>query len=292
MTAHQLTPVFRSLCFLIASYSGLTFATASAATDEVIVNLKDGRTVTGKVDARTSDESLWLRAAESTILLRSRFVWDNIRSAKHAGKMLTAAEFRTLAKTLKTKVDPNPFYRPPQKVAPSPNRAFPQQPRGPVFVRPQDFRVAALEIYASVANWDNDPEDDGLLVTIYPTTANGQLRPIDGQLNLKLFGRVNQPSLIRRHFPELTRGSLRVRAADFGPDGATYKFHFRNFHPEKNLDIDVFGLLSGRLVVAGHGTFDASDANVRLRRLSRFRDRLQFHSGRRFLPAERPRRLP
>ena len=152
--------------------------------------------------------------------------------------------------------------------------------------------MASVRIYASVANWDNDPADDGLLVTVFPTTTSGQLRPIDGQLNLKLFGRVNQRSLIRRQFPELTRGSFRVRATDFGPDGATYKFRFRNFHPEKKLDIDVFGLLTARMVVTGHGTFDASDSNVRLRRLSRFRDRLQFQSGRRFLPAENSRRLP
>lgn len=289
MTAHKLKPLFRSLCLLTACCVGLTFATACTAADEVVVHLKDGRKVSGKVDSRTSEKHLWLRATEPSILLRSRFAWDDVRSAEHAGKTLTAAEFRTLAKTLKSNVDLKQFHRSPQQVAVASNAAL---PRGPVFVRPQDFRVASLEIYARVANWDNDPEDDGLLVTIYPMNANGQLRPINGQLNLKLFGRVNQRSFNRRQFPELTRGSFRVRAADFGPDGATYKFRFRNFHPEKNLDIDVFGLLTGRLVVAKHGTFDASDANVRLRRLSRFRDRLQFQSGRRFLPAEHPRRLP
>lgn len=292
MTAHNLTSVIRSLCLLNTCCIGLMFTAACASADEVVVRLKDGRTVSGTIDARTDDEQLWLRAAEPSILLRSSFAWDDVLSANHAGKTFSAAEFRTLAKTLKTNVDLERFHQPrPEVVAPA-NGALPQNPRGPVFVRPQDFRVASLEIYARVANWDNDPEDDGLLVTIYPMTANGRLRPIDGQLNLKLFGRLNQPSLRRRHFPELTRGSLRVRAADFGPDGATYKFRFRNFHPEKNLDIDVFGLLSGRLVAAGHGTFDASDANVRLRRLSRFRDRLQFQSDRRFLPAENPRRLP
>ena len=244
------------------------------------------------VDAHTDETRLWLRSTEPSILLRSSFGWADVRSAKHAGKSLTAAEFRTLAKTLKTKLDVKRFRKPRPKAVASPNEARAQEKQAPVFVRRQDFRVASVEIYARVANWDNDPEDDGLLVTVFPSTTYGQLRPINGQLNLKLFGRVNQPSLIRRQFPELTRGSFRVKAADFGPDGATYKFRFRNFHPEKNLDIDVFGLLTGRMVVAGHGTFDASDSNVRLRRLSRFRDRLQFQSGRRFLPAENPRRLP
>jgi hypothetical protein len=125
MTAQTLKPLFRSLCLLTACCAGLTFATASAAADEVIVHLKDGRKVSGEIDARTNDKHLWLRATAPTILLRSSFAWDNVRSAKHAGKTLTAAEFQTLAKTLKTKVDLKRYQQPRQKIVAVPNGSIP-----------------------------------------------------------------------------------------------------------------------------------------------------------------------
>lgn len=291
MVTNRSTVLFRAVCVVMLACS----SPAAALAADAVVLLRDGRVVSGTVNVRTNNEWLWLHAAEPAIVLHSSFAWTDIVSARLDGKRVAAEELRLQAMKVRKPVDREQF----KPLPPEPQVAPVDHPHphiGERLIHPPppvvESRVGSLQLEARVASWDNDPEDDGLLVTVYPLTADGQLRPVNGQLNLKLFGRVNQPSLNRRQFPVLTQNSIRVRASDFGPDGATYKFPFRNFHPEKNLDIDVFGLMTGRLAVAGHGTFDASDENVRLRRLSRFRDRLQFQTGERFLPAENRRRLP
>lgn len=280
----------RALMFLLVGCLPLAADAGALATAEVAVQLRDGRTVFGQIDERTDNDFLWLRRTAPAIVLRSVFSWKQIVRAKHGDEELSAEKLRLLAQQAKSDASKKPATLPPRHKAIAPPDLIPTA----AIDRHRHWRgagrIRSLHVEAVVANWDDDVEDDGLLVRIYPLTADGRFIPVTGSLQVTLTGRALQGTRRRDNFPEIDRWSKKVRASDFGPDGAVYKLPFRNFRPERNLDIDIEGLLNARLSVPTQGVFNASDANVRLRRLSKFRDRLQLQRGRRLHPRENARR--
>jgi hypothetical protein len=263
----------------------LIWGNPAHAWGQVVVRLDDGRSVAGEVDARTNEHRLWLRTTAPAIVLRSGFEWERIVSARHRDRVLSDQDLRQLVPTWKSELSNDSFFTAPDWRKVNDNRR----------TRGGDRRVRSLHIEGVVANWDDDVEADGLKLFVFPRAADGRVVPVDGVLDVRLFGHVVGPakrrSLFpeRQLFPELERWSKRLRASDFGPQGAVYKLPFRRIHPEINLNIGADGLLHARLGVSGQGAFDASSATLRIRPSSRFRDQLQHHTDRRFLPIENSR---
>lgn len=145
----------------------------------------------------------------------------------------------------------------------------------------------ALTIDARVANWDGDVEVDGLIVEIRPLDAEGGVIAVDGTLEISLLGWRSGTSGFEQVPVRVGRWTKRLRQDEFGPLGAHFRFPFQSVHPEYHLDWAPHGGVHARLSVPGQGVFEATDAAVRIRPYSAFRDRLQHTTGGRFVPLER-----
>jgi hypothetical protein len=281
------------------------------AAEVVRVELNDHRAFSGNVDVKTNEETLWLYSLAPGVVMRSGYDWNEIARVHSETGTFSSAEFRKVARSLASDPgfvsyatfsadDSGPDLLTPDQtsedaccppVASSTTRRLPTLP------------VVSLSIEAGVANWDDDVEPDGLRVFVYPLDREGNVIPINGMLDFTLVGQTVRTSYNRLRgrrnvlFPELGRWSRRVRKNDFTRTGAVYELPFRQIHPEFDLAVAPYGLLNARLGVPGRGRFDASDANVNLRPLSRIRDEFELFGarrwslpGRRFLPLEHTRR--
>ncbi|HUG89661.1 MAG TPA: hypothetical protein VML55_02430 [Planctomycetaceae bacterium] len=229
--------------------------------------LKDGRLASGQLDPRTDSRRLWIRTGETAITLASGFAWEAVRGVRHGERRLTSAELESMIGALHANP---PVRRDEQPTAVSGRRMSVEPPISTGSgVRPLPARVVSLYTEACLANWDADAEADGVRVRIVPLDADGRIVTLDAQLDIVLHGVPKRswsgPDDRRRNdLPELGRWTRRVRAADFGPDGAVYDLEFQGEPPERDGSLASWGSLSARLGVAGRGAFDAS-AEVLLR---------------------------
>lgn len=267
---------------------------------EAVVRLASGRQFAGTIDGRAGAERLWLRTTYGGVTIRRPIAWDRVVAASLDGTELSVAAFRAaaLAAAAEDSVVDSPLaaavtFRG-ATPEPTPGPTSESVPPGPLVPdgRPASFphldgRVYSLGIDAWVANWDDDVEVDGLVLHVYPLAHGWRPTPVSGTLAVELFGERVQASARREAFPQLGRWSRAVHPADFGPAGAVYQLEFRNAHPEFDLGLAAHGLLRVQLTAPGHGTFEASLAELRVRPYSGVRDRMQQRRGRRFLPAER-----
>ncbi len=236
--------------------------------ETVTVTLKDARTLTGVVTSDTTPRSLALARTSRGLTLESNIPRAKIEKlAKLPPLELTESETPPL---------------PPEVVEVKTAPARP--PRVPM------AKVKSVTVRARLANWDNDPEPDGLLVEVSPLDAMGNFVPAACSIDLELYGERHQQSGhsydYREPFTLLDRTAKILRAADAGSESYVVRFPFRRFHPERNLEISESGLMQARLSVPGQGVFKASDDWTMLRDSSRTRDNLQQLTGSRYLPAE------
>jgi len=270
----------RLICGLIFFCSITELQSNVQANETVTIDLKEGRSVSGDVDARTDDRFLWLRSVTPSVLLISSYQWDKITKIEHGKKSYLVEEFRALVNQLKSTFPEEEFIR--SRLGKS-RKAVPKLPR-----------VASIEIEATVANWDNDVEVDGLRVVVTPLAADGTVVPVLGNLDVRLFARTvaqgarHHSGTFRQNkqFPELGRWARRVRNSDYGPDGLVYNLPFRSRNAEFDFELATYALANARFSVPGQGSFEASDSMVRLRPYSRFRDYHQPQQGTRFLREE------
>lgn len=275
----------------------------------VEVLLADGRTVSGVVDAASTSEILWLRSAQPGIVLQSGFPVGKIAHVVSDGQLLGAAEFLAQRQQVATSLDDafwsdfwsftvpvlvpgfGPFPLPPCGVCEPIGHCAPFPM--PAAVCP----IASLQVAARAANWDADPEADGLLCEVIPLDEFGRLAPVNGLLTLELYG---QTTAYGPHdhqappaaFPRLATASIPVHDRDFTAGPATYRLTYRGFHPAANFNLAWYGLVTARLAVPGTGVFQASDDSVSLRSPSWLRDSHQALRGSRYLPGERSRIAP
>ena len=248
-------------------------ASGSAFADEYVrVRLNDGRSVAGVIDARTNDDTLWLRTTGPLMLLQSGFAWDRVHSAQHGDRTISAVELRTLADEGKTAVAPELLEA--LKALP----AADEPPTHGLGERETLPAVRSLAIYARSANWDADRELDGFEVLVQPLADTGEVVAVDGRIDLKMTGEATDgpPGTT---FPELGHWTMNVRRDDFDRNGAIVRLPYRGFDPQRDFDAGPFAILDARLQVAGRGTFDASDDSVRLLPTSWMRDRMQQVTG-------------
>jgi hypothetical protein len=275
----------------------LSAALAPAAEDAVI-ELQDGRVVQGQIDEATDETRLWLRREAAGVQVTSGFAWGQIRLVQSGQQSYRGCDFQAVAQSTKT---PGKLYReldvaieggPKQSPALLPAAHQSSANVGErLRLSAAERRVKTLYIEAYLAQWDGDPQADGLRVFVYPLAADGELVPVNGQIDLYLLGEVERASGVvaspqMPQFRELERQSATVRSGDFKRGAAVIELPFRQFHPDVYFDVARQAVVHARLGVPGQGLFLASDANVQLRGFSRIRDELQMQTRQRFFPTE------
>lgn len=281
-------------CILCGSELVTSTCLVGAEGDFVAVQLRDGRILSGVVDERTDGVELWLHSAEPSILVLTSTPWAEIRSARVAGKTLTADDFQKEAEQSKTPLPIATFRQPAVSVQPA---------------KPAPSRAQSLDLFASIANWDRDAESDGLSLRLNPLSADGSTTAVDGLLVVRLLGRrrgtrdlrTSPPSFgfwtngtptttyaplhADERYVEIGRWTERIKASRFTRDGYLARLPFQNLQPEDDLDLDGDGLVECRLSVKGQGILNAT-TYVSLREYSPLRDQLQIDRGTRFFPDE------
>ncbi|HEY2413107.1 MAG TPA: hypothetical protein VGI40_12735 [Pirellulaceae bacterium] len=273
------------------------FSLSAVAGEPVTVELQNGHVVQGETDEQTDDVRLWLRREADGVQLASGFPWDQVRQVTSGDRVLPGREF--FAAALGTKSAGKTYQELPYASrgaepvqSASAEAEIPAKSVSEQFHRKAvERRVKSLYIEAYLAQWDGDPQTDGLRVFVYPLSADGELVPVNGQIDLFLLGEIERATGVvgnptMPQFRELERGSQLVKAGDFSRGAAMYQLPFRQFHPDFYFDVARQALLHARLGVPGQGVFMASDANVQMRGFSRIRDELQMKSPQRFFPQE------
>jgi hypothetical protein len=236
--------------------------------EHVAVQLRDARSVRGVVTGETTEHQLALASERRGITSESAF---------QRSKIAKIAKLPPVELLL----DAIPDSRP--ETSPS-SAAFVEKPRAPV------TKVRSLSIRARLANWDNDPEPDGLLVELTPLDGIGQFAAVGGSIDLELYGERHQQGGFvfddREPFTLLDRHAKIVRAVDAGTESFVVRFPFRRFHPDRNLEISTYALVRARFSVPGQGVFEAADDWTVIRDSSRFRDDVQQLTGKRYLKQE------
>jgi hypothetical protein len=288
-------------CFFAALTAGL-FALQYRqpqllAGEPISVELQNGHVVQGEADEQTDDLRLWLRRETEGIQLTSGFAWNQVRQVNSGGKAFLGRDFLAAADAIKSagkSYQQLPYAtRGDQSIqqASVESEILPKPVSERFHRKAVERRVKTLYIEAYLAQWDGDPQADGLRVFVYPLAADGELVPVNGQIDLFLLGEIERatgvvgnPTLPQ--FRELERNSQLVAAGDFIRGAAMYELPFRQFHPDFYFDVARQALVHARLGVPGQGLFLASDANVQLRGFSRIRDELQMKTPQRFFPQE------
>ena len=228
----------------------------SHGTERVKVQLQDGRRLSAEVDPRTDSQALWLRFQYSSLALSSSYAWSRIATVQLGQKVMSAAEFRHLAKNKYPGASTSDDFRIEKGAA---HRAqewiiLPRRNRR----ANEAARVTSLWATARLANWDRDAEMDGLEVCIVPRNLRNEIVRVPGHLRVTLVARNYQPPRRTSAFPEPGKWSVRVDAGDFHDGCAVYRFPFRkSTDPQKNLNIRSVGLVQLQLQAFGHGLFKA-----------------------------------
>jgi hypothetical protein len=247
----------------------------SAASEPVTVLLMSGRQFTGAVDVRTDDSQLWLRVESGPITLLRPIDWERVKSAQVGDKIITANELHAESANIKSA----------QAVVERADVGVPPL-GGAQRLKEESQPVRSIQIDAVLGHWSATTEATGIVVTLQPVDAYGNLVAIDGVLDVDLLGQRLTVVTEGNGFPQLGHWTTAVRPADFGPSGAVYEFPFQAVHPDFHFDLESQGLVHARLSVPGQGSFETSQAMVRIRAYSSVRDHVQQATGSRFLPEE------
>ena len=253
----------------------------------------EGRALSGAVDARTDESTLWLRLEEDGIVLSVPVSWNTISSAAVGDEAIGVEELRERRGELGSE---GPRWLIPEVEIPVDAGST---------ARKADFekrRSCSSRLLGRRRAWGAGAEpgcglglpgesgsrrgagwDRGI------GRGRGRRRGAGGgarEFRAELFGESGALSRDRQpEFGVLDRWSQRVRAEDFVDGVATYCLPFRRAAPEWQFDLLPDAVLTVQLGATGHGNFSAT-APVVLREFNPLRDDLQQHRGTRFLPNE------
>ncbi len=258
--------------------------------DLVTVLLADGRQSSGKIHEHTDRARLWLLRQEATVDLVSGFWWDQVKEGWIGDQHVGREELQEWSATRKQR------SRTVWEIAKIASQGEPIIMLAPAASKPAPRRVKTLVIRAYPAQWNRDALTDGLRISVAPLDSQGQIVPVNGQIEFTLVVEIEklnggQVGSIRPEFRDTARKNFIVKSSDFVNGPAYYELPFDHGHPEFDVNIGNQGLVHARLSIPGQGVFEASDAQVTLREFSRFRDQLQYFTPSRYLPIEniRPR---
>src|SRR5262245_623810 len=286
-------PVLRTMTPLLMLFGSFCAAATADDSPMVVVKLADGRQIGGAIDSSTTTQELVLRTERSGITLRRPIRWQRIVGVSQGGQEFSLAKLREAAERsralgvagrasgvkrieLRGKAD-NQQTLPPQAAPP-----------------PAPQQVVSISFDVAIANWDSYVEVDGLLLDVAPVDANGYLIPADATLQVELFAPqrrnlADAPQSGGDTLELVERWTREITLDEYGPYGARLRLPFGAIHPEieKDWAASWYGLVHVRLIVPGHGVFDASRDGVRIRPWAPNRDNLEMNTGRRFVPSER-----
>ena len=240
----------------------------AASPVEVTIRTNRGQTLTGRLDARTSERQLWLRQEDEGIVLATPVSWSAIITAKVDGKTVKVSALRKLPTSSGT-------------VGFLAHYVAKDAPARPWVAA----RVTHIEIDAQLVQLDRDVEPDGVELTIAAIDAHGDGVPVKGSLSARLWTERDGRFEASIRFEELQRWTRPVVPLDFVEGAASYVLPFRTIHPEFDLELWPHALLNVRLGVFGQGSYEAT-VPVALREFNPMRDRLQYFQGSRFFRDE------
>jgi hypothetical protein len=261
------------------------------AQDGLEVQLKNQSIRFGQPDPSTSESALRLRVGEPDGYVVFGIDWQEIAQIRYKSAEWTPDNFAALrgelAQTHRDSSNSRPATGQSTRIdGPSPSAVRPlwQPPERPGPTESPSLRVQFIELDAVAANWDRDPEWDGLVVRVWPMDQWGRVIRTPATLTVNLFGESNYGGSYASD--RLGQWVRAVHAADYGSDGASFRLEFQNFDPERwdavgypDRWIDPHGTVVASLAAPGHGVFQASTITpVRLRRFSPLRDRLFIRS--------------
>jgi len=282
----------RNLLFSVAALSALaTPPGTAAAADEITVFLESGRSFTGYVDARSDAKRLVLRFEGAATKLWRTMDWSRVTGGEYQAARLSAEALAELAGQLASKAESLPD---PREAA---EHAAPPVPPGTTQADQVSAAMAASERVQSIAvdavlvNWDADVEADGLELQVVALDGRGRAVPARGTLEVQLIGvrpaAANGRYVHSRGEPLPRIGTwTRAFATVAGSPGGVFRLPFQAIDPQVNTEIGPFGLVHARLVLPGHGVFEATVELVRIRPFSPIRDRLEQLDGRRYFDNE------
>ena len=210
----------RGLCVLAGMLWLCAAAPQAAASEPVSVIMASGRHFTGLVDARTDDSRLWLRVESGSITLLRPIDWDRIAGAQIGAKKLSADELRAESTSLKSAqvaIEHDEAGVPPLAGADRLKPVFDPEAQTR---RELQHLVRSIQIDATLGHWTPTTEATGIVVTLQPLDALGNLVAVDGTLDVDLTGQRLTVVTEGNGFPRLGRWTIAVRPADFGPSGA------------------------------------------------------------------------
>ena len=268
--------------FVVTCAWGVGFEPARAVEQDSVRRLSvqtvDGRTLDGTMDLRTDDRSLWIRQADSGVVLVTAVAWHDVDAATMDGERVEAWELREQRRELASET--------PEAAAldEGGGSAAAEPVASTAIVRP--VQVRNLEIVdACVVNFDRDVEPDGLSISIVAVGDNGAPLAVAGSLSVQLLGERRPARVSLQAFGELDRWTQPVAPRDFVDGVATYQLRFWRSAPEWQFDLLPDAMLTARLGAFGHGNYAASKPVV-VRPFNPLRDNLQLLEETRFLPGE------
>lgn len=263
-----------------------------------------GRIFAGEVDSRTDATQLWLRIVRPGCTLCRSIAWDNIVLVERGNQQLSATALRTQIDELKT-LSPDDAtdtgehvtaYSLPLKPEEMAQGAFrsqgimSQQSMLSQYIqaaRANNTQVNSISIDAHVAQWSPAVQANGIVLHLYPLDGMGRMIAVDGTLDVELIAELPPGSRQGVSLPRIGRWTVRVTPDQFGPAGAVIKLPFQSVQPELDLNVGPYGLVHATLSVPGAGSFETSQAMLRIRPYSAVRDEEQQLTGRRFFEGER-----
>ena len=274
-------------------------AAGVAAPAQVVAKIRGFRAMGAVIDPGTDPLQLRLRLERPGITLWRSAAWDEVEWVQIGTQKLSGPQLQQLVERLTAE---HPRSTAPQRQA-QPNKTIvirgrPEpidgqqesaQQRAPpdrsLSIRPRS-RVQFLKLDATVANWDSDPETDGLIVRIEPVDEQGTPVAVTGLLEVELLAHTTGRSASQQPFMRMAYWAEAVRTEDFSPSGAVYRLPFQQMHPEFDRQYAAHGSVLARLSIPAMGVFAATADTVRIRPFSPVRDKLQQLTGQRFFPEE------
>jgi hypothetical protein len=254
---------------------------------QITVQLASGRTFTAAVDSRTSDRALVLRFERPGIVLWRSIDWRQVTGAFARGEPIAADQVRSAALAMRSEA---------ANLAPSLEtraESFPATELAPRDVEQTlpPPAITSITFDAQIANWDRDVETDGLLVELWPLSADGHAVPASGTVEIELYAPQQR---VFHHAPRsggatierIERWVRSVSPRDFTASGLRLKLPFGAVHPEFDLDWIGVGLVHVKFAAPGHGVFESSYDGVRVRPFAPIRDQLELKGWPRSLPNE------
>jgi hypothetical protein len=266
--------------------------------DEFEVQLVDNGVRVGRPDASTNDALLRLRVGEADAYVVFGIAWDRIAEIRTKEEVWKPDQFAALRQELADRSRANRFdsgeFEPeiPSHRDRASSRPLWQAPEHPGPSEPDSARVQFIDMDVVAANWDADPEWDGLVLRIWPMDQRGRVVRAAGTLTVSVTG--ENYHAFGDKIERLGHWVRSVRPADYGLDGVSVRLRFQNYEPERwdaaghpDHGIASSGEVHVSFAVPGHGVFHATTATpVRLRRFSPQRDRLFLRTGTRSLSVQ------